>query len=92
MDKILLCKECAQEKELQIKLEEERDMENFNEYVEAYIQLTPVDEQKGVRELHEDFNKQTSGFILHVYIEGGVGMALKMHQFLVLSFALGLEG
>ena len=54
-----MCKECAQERELQIKLEEERDVENFIDNVEAYFQLTPRDEQKGVRELHEDFNKQT---------------------------------
>ena len=59
MDTFLVCRECAQERELQIKLEEERDIENFIGYVEAYFQLTPPDEQKGVRELHEDFNKQT---------------------------------
>ena len=34
-------------------------MENFIDYFEDYFQLTPSDEQKGVRELHEDFNKQT---------------------------------
>ena len=34
-------------------------MENFIDYVEAYFQLTPSDEQTGVRELNEDFNKQT---------------------------------
>ena len=33
-------------------------MENFIDYVEAYFWLTPSDEQKGVGELHEDFNKQ----------------------------------
>ena len=58
-DNVLVCKECAQEKKIQIKLEEEIDVENFIEYVEAYFQLTSPDEQKGVRELHEDFNKQT---------------------------------
>ena len=57
--KNLECKECAHERELQIKLEEERDVENFIDYVEAYFHLTPPDEQKGVRELYEDFNKQT---------------------------------
>ena len=41
------------------KLEEERDVENFIDYVEAYFQLTLPDKQKGVRELYEDFNKQT---------------------------------
>ena len=59
IDKVLVCKQCAQERERQKKLEEERDVENFIDYVEAYFQLTPPDEQKGVRELHEDFNKQT---------------------------------
>ena len=59
IDILLVCKYCAQERELQIKLEEERDVENFIDYVEAYFQLNPPDKQKGVRELHEDFNKQT---------------------------------
>ena len=53
-----MCKECSQERELQIKLEEERDVENFFDYVEAYFQLTPPDKQKGVRELYDDFKKQ----------------------------------
>ena len=56
--KFLVCKECAQERELQIILEEERDVENFIDYVEAYFQLTPPDEQKGVKELDEDSKKQ----------------------------------
>ena len=43
MDKFLVCKECAQESELQIKLEEELDVENFIDYAEAYFQLTPPD-------------------------------------------------
>ena len=59
IDNVLVCKDCAQERELQIKLEEERDVENFINYVENYFQLTPSNEQKGVRELHEDINKQT---------------------------------
>ena len=59
IDKFLVCKECAQERELQIKLEEERDVENFIDYVEAYFQLTPTYKQKGLRELYEDFKKQT---------------------------------
>ena len=54
-----MCKECAQYRELHIKLEEERKVENFTGYVQAYFQLIPPDEQKGVREVHEDFNKQT---------------------------------
>ena len=52
-------KEFPQERELQIKSEEERDRENFIDYVEDYFHLTPPHEQKGVRELHEDFNKKT---------------------------------
>ena len=59
MDNFLVCKECAQERELQIKLEEQRDVENFIYYVEDYFQLMPTDEQKGVREICEDLNKQT---------------------------------
>ena len=43
IDKFLVCKECAQERELQIKSEEERDVENFIDYVEACFQLTPPD-------------------------------------------------
>ena len=58
IDKFLVCKECAQDRELQIQLEEERDVENFFGFVEAYFQLTPPDEQKGIRELYEDFKKQ----------------------------------
>ena len=41
IDNFLVCKECEQERELQIKLEEEIDAENFIDYVEAYFQLTP---------------------------------------------------
>ena len=55
----LFCKECAQERDLQIKSEEVKEQENSVAYVEDYFQITPPDEQKGVREIHEDFNKQT---------------------------------
>ena len=55
----MLCKECVKERELQIKLEEGKEQENFIAYVEYYFQLTPSDEQKGIRELHQDFKKQT---------------------------------
>ena len=54
----MVCKECAQERDLQIKLEEKRDVETFFDYVDAYFQITPSDEQNGIRELHEDFKKQ----------------------------------
>ena len=33
--------------------------ENCVDYVEAYFQLTISDEQWGIRELHQDFKKQT---------------------------------
>ena len=59
IDKILMCKECAQERDLQIKLEEEIDVEHFVVFFWAYFRLTPSDEQKGIREPHEDFKKQT---------------------------------
>ena len=51
IDNFLMCKYCAQERKLQMKLEEERDVENFVDYVEACFQLTPSDEQKGVRDV-----------------------------------------
>ena len=54
-----MCKYCAQERELRIKLEQERYVEKFIDYVEAYFQITPPYEQKVVRELYDDFNKQT---------------------------------
>ena len=38
-----VCKECAQERELQIKLEQERDVEKSIDCIEAYFQLTPPD-------------------------------------------------
>ena len=44
IDNFLVCKECAQERELQIKLEEERDQVKCVDYVEDYFQLTPSDE------------------------------------------------
>ena len=44
IDIFLVGRECAQEKELQIKLEEERDVEKFIDCVEAYFQLTTPDE------------------------------------------------
>ena len=49
IDKFLACKKCAQEREIQIKLEEERDVEIFMDCVEDYFQLTPPDKQKGER-------------------------------------------
>ena len=58
IDDFLVCKECAHERGLQIKLEEEREVENFFDYVEACFQLTPPDKQKGARELNENFKKQ----------------------------------
>ena len=54
-----MCNKCAQEKKPQIKLEQKRDAENFIDYVEASFQLTPLDEQNRMRELHDDFKKQT---------------------------------
>ena len=59
IDFFLVCKKCAKERELQIKLEEERDVEKFIDYAEAYFQLTPPDKQKVERELYENYDKQT---------------------------------
>ena len=55
--KFLVCKECAQERDLRMKLEERIEQENFVAYAEDYFQLTPSDEQEGIRELHQDFKK-----------------------------------
>ena len=44
INKFLVCEEFAQERELQIKLEEERDQVKCVDYVEDYFQLTPSDE------------------------------------------------
>ena len=49
IDKFLLCKEFLQERELQIKVEEQIDVENFIDCVEDYFWLTPSYKQKGVR-------------------------------------------
>ena len=59
IDNVLVCKECAKERDLQIELEEGKDQENFVAYIEAYFQLTPSDEYKGIRELHQEYQKQT---------------------------------
>ena len=59
IDTFLVCKESSQDRDLQIKWKERRDQKNFVDYVEAYFLLTPSDEQYGIRELHEDFKKQT---------------------------------
>ena len=50
IEKFLLCKECVKEMDLQIKFEEGKEQENFIAYVEDSFQLTPSDEQKGIRE------------------------------------------
>ena len=58
MDNFLVCKELSKERALQINLEENLYVENFIDYVEGYFQLKPPDEQKRVREIYDDFNKQ----------------------------------
>ena len=59
IDNFLFYKECVKERNLQIKLEEVKEQEKFIAYVKAYFQLTPSDEQKGIREHHQVFKKQT---------------------------------
>ena len=59
IEKFLLFKEFVKEWDLQIKLEEVKEQENFIAYVQDYFKLTPSDEQKGIRELHQDFKKKT---------------------------------
>ena len=41
-----------------MKLEEERYQKNFISYVDTYYNVTLTYEQKGLRQLHHDFNKQ----------------------------------
>ena len=53
IDKILLCKACAHERALKIKLGKEKYQENFAAFVEVYFQLTSSDEKMGIRELHQ---------------------------------------
>ena len=60
IEKFLLCKECVKERDLQIKLKEGKEQENFIAYVEAYFKVNPSDKQKGIKELHQDFKKQKS--------------------------------
>ena len=55
-----MCKECAQERKLQVKLEEKRDVEDFIGYIEDYFRLNSSDEQKGIRGLYQAFKKQKS--------------------------------
>ena len=43
-----------------MKLEEERDQEKCIAYIQDYFQLNSSDEQKGIRELHQDFKKKKS--------------------------------
>ena len=59
---ILVCKDCAHERDLQIKLEEEKEQEKNVDYVEDYFLLTPSDEHNGIRELLQDFKKQKSHY------------------------------
>ena len=59
IDNCLLRKKCAQEKAPQIESDEGKEQENIVDYVDTYFQLTPSDEQKGIRDLHQDFKKQT---------------------------------
>ena len=53
IDKILVCKECAQYRDLQIKLEEVKEQENLVAYVEDNFKITLSDEQKLIRELNQ---------------------------------------
>ena len=62
-----------------MKLEEERDQENFISYVEAYCELTPTCEQKGIRQLHHDFNKKKSNRQTN-YDEDYFSMTLSEHS------------
>ena len=49
IDRFLLCREFAQERDLQITFEEGKEQENFVAYVRDYFQVTISDEEKGIR-------------------------------------------
>ena len=57
-ENILVLQQCANEKDAPMKLEEKRYQENLISYVEAYYEVTPTCEQKGIRQLHHDFNRK----------------------------------
>ena len=42
IDNFLVCKECAQERDIQIKLEGKRDIENFIDFAEPYILVSMI--------------------------------------------------
>ena len=54
-------------------------MEKLIDYVEAYFHLIPSDEQKGLRELHQDFNKQTYDRQT-TYHQGSLCMSISEHK------------
>ena len=60
VDEYLVYRKCAQEKAVQMKLEEEKDWENFISYAEAYNELNTSYGQKGIRLLQYDLKKQKS--------------------------------
>ena len=71
MDKVLVCKECAQERDLQIILEAGIPQAAVCAYVEDYFKPTLSDEQKGIREMCTKItlpNDFSSGLVLHIYI------------------------
>ena len=55
-----MCRQCAQDKDPQMKSEVERYQETIISYVEAYYDINMVYKQKGIRQLHHEFNKQKS--------------------------------
>ena len=62
IEEILVCQKCAHDKALQMKLEDERYQGKFISYADNYYDITLTNEEKGIRKLHHDFNKQTSKF------------------------------
>ena len=56
IDNFLVFRQCEQEKAPQMKLEEERFQENLISYVKTYYDLNPMNEKKGIRQMHHDSN------------------------------------
>ena len=57
---IFLCQQCAHEKSVKMRLEEEIDQENFASYADIYYDITLRSENNGISKIHPDFNKKTS--------------------------------
>ena len=58
----LVCQQCAQDKALQMKIEEGRYQKNLISYVEDYYKLNPEYQYNGIIQVQNEFNKQKSNY------------------------------